>query len=39
MSRVYEYINSLIDMLDESDKFKESSFSILCDINEDDERI
>ena len=31
MSRVYEYINSLIDMLDESDKFKESSFSILCD--------
>lgn len=31
MARVYEYINSLIDMLDESEKFKQCDFSILCD--------
>ena len=29
--KVYDYINSLIDMLDESEKFKKCDFSILCD--------
>ena len=29
--KVYDYINSLIDMLDESEKFKQCDFSILCD--------
>ena len=29
--KVYDYINSLIEMLDESEKFKQCDFSILCD--------
>ena len=30
MAKVYEYINSLIEMIDESEKYKECHFSILC---------